>query len=192
MVKQFRWIVLVGLFVFAGGSRASAQDGNDHFNGLHLTGLINDFTTPAVGSWVIHGVWSLDMTGGPNAAQFTAELTMERSDLFFNAAPAAANTAGARNPHTHHIIVTDGSVTAIPGGFRVIGQPSETVITGNGAATPFMTMPANTMASTLQIDVTGGDVIAFSNIKLTFGGDPLGALSHFGPNALAGVVTGVK
>jgi hypothetical protein len=187
MLRQFRWIALVGLFVFAGASHGQAQGSKDgHFNGLHFKGSIDDFTTPTFGSWTIHGVWSLDMTGGPDAAGFTAALTMERSDLFFDKTGMDANMLGIRNAHTHHITVVHGTVTAIPGGFRVIGQASETTITGNGATAPFETDPPT---STLQIDVTGGNLVGFSNVALTFGG---AAVKHFGSNPIAGVVNSVK
>jgi hypothetical protein len=188
MTARFRWIALVGLFVFAGVGGAHGQSPkDDHFNGLHLTGLINDFTTPAFGSWEVHGAWSLDVTGGPNAANFTAALTMERSDLFFGLTPTAnPNTLATRNAHTHHISVVNSTVTAIPGGFRVNGTAVETVVTGNGAGASFETNPPS---STVQINITGGSLVTFSNITLTFGG---AAASHFGLNPLAGVVETVK
>ena len=189
-MKNLRWIALVGLLVVAGSSRGSAQGqrgGNNEFNGLHLTGSINDFTTPTFGSWGVQGTWSLDMTGGPNGPNFTAELTMERSDLFFSLTPTAnPNSLATRNPHTHHIAVAGGTVTAIPGGFRVTGQAAETMITGNGSTASFETTPPT---STLQIDVTGGNLVAFSNVALTFGG---AAAKHFGSNPIAGVVNSVK
>ena len=184
MAKQFRWIALVGLLVVAAAGRPAQAQKDDHFNGLHLSGSVSDFTTPTFGAWTIQGVWSLDVTGHPN---FTAELTMERSDLFFGITPTAdPNNLATRNAHTHHISVADGMVTAIPGGFRVTGQASETMITGNGSTAPFETTPPT---STLQIDVTGGNLVAFSNVTLTFGG---AAVKHFGSNPIAGVVSSLK
>jgi hypothetical protein len=187
MAKQFRWIALVGLLVVAAAGRRAQAQKDEHFNGLHLTGSIHDFTTPMAGSWTIHGDWSLDVTGGPNAAEFTAELTMERSDLFFEMNPMmSANSLTTRNPHTHHISVV-GTVTPIPGGFRVTSEADETTITGNGAPPTFeKTVPPT---STLQIDITGGSLVTFSNVTLTFGG---AAVGHFGPNPIAGVVGSVK
>ena len=41
----------------------------------------------------------------------------------------------------------------------------------------------------MQIDITGGNTVAFSNIKLTFGGD---AVAHFGAQPVNGVVRTVK
>lgn len=188
MIVRLRWIAFVGLLVLAGGRTGYAQaPGDFRYNGLHFTGSLNDFTTPLFGSWVVSGVWTLDMTGGPNAAQFSAALTMERSDLFFADRPlASADTLSVRNAHTHHISVVQGSVTPIPGGFRVTGSASETVVTGNGATAPFETTPPS---STVQIDITGGNLVAFSNVAVTFGG---AAAKHFGTNPLAGVVETMK
>ena len=180
-------MALVGLLVFTAGTRGFAQDRDDHFNGLHLSGAINDFTTPMYGDWVLHGTWTLDLTGGANAAQFSAALSMEKSDLFFatNPPPAAdANNLAMRNAHTHHVMVVNGTVSAIPGGFRVTTQPGQTTITLNGNIASFEPNPPT---STLQIDVTGGSIVTLSNITLTFGG---AAVKHFGANPIAGVVTG--
>lgn len=192
MAKSFRWIALVGLFVFSASGPAFAQGNgnNDGFNGLHLTGVINDFTTPMYGAWVMHGTWTLDLTGGPNAAQFTAALSMERSDLFVVTNPPSPATDAKylteRNTHTHHIMLVNGTVTATATGFRVTTQPGQMTITGNGAIAPFEPNPPT---STLQIDVTGGSIVTLSNITLTFGG---AAATHFGTNPIAGVVTGQK
>ena len=60
------------------------------------------------------------------------------------------------------------------------------MITGNGSTAPFETTPPT---STLQIDITGGNLVVFSNVALTFGG---AAVKHFGSNPLAGVVSSVK
>jgi hypothetical protein len=89
---------------------------------------------------------------------------------------ANPNSVATRNPHTHHIVVSGGTVTSIPGGFRVTGAA---LITGNGSTAPFGS------SSTVQVDVTGGDLVSPSNIKLTFGGD---AVAHFGSQAFSGVV----
>jgi hypothetical protein len=189
MTTRFRWIALVGLLAFVAGGRSGHAQGqrDGHFNGLHFTGVINDFTTPALGSWEVHGVWSLDMVGGPDAANFSAALTMERSDLFFAATPGAdANNLAMRNAHTHHLSLSHGTVTPIPGGFRITGPAHETMVTLNGGSTPFEPDPPT---STLQIDITGGNLVAFSNITVTFGG---AAVKHFGTNPFAGLVKSVK
>ena len=59
------------------------------------------------------------------------------------------------------------------------------LMTGNGSNAPFETTPPS---STLQVCVTGGTEIAYSNVTLVFGGPPTTAVSHFGTQAIHGVV----
>ena len=104
-------------------------------------------------------------------------------------------TKGGQSPHTHHIKLTnatitwnmDGCPTVSPAaltGFQINGPVS--LITGNGSNAPFETDPPST---TLQICITGGDAIPFSvtnsNISLVFTGP---ATMHFGSQAIHGVV----
>jgi hypothetical protein len=182
---RFRWLALVGLLILAVGSRGQARgerDSSDHDDDqVRFSGLINDHTTATAGSWEVHGVWKLDVKERSGTADFLAELTMERADYWFLTnpnPPADPNSLIARNAHTHHIRVTDAIVAALANGFRVSGAAT---LTGNGATPPFGT------SSTVQLDVTGGDLVTYSNITLTFGGD---AVKHFGPGPLAGVVSG--
>ena len=142
---------------------------------LRLSGVINDYTPANVGGpWVVGGNWSLTLRGESGTADFSAALTMVRSDL----GVTDLNSPAARNAHTHHIRLR-GAVTAIPNGFRVSGPAT---ITGNGSYPP----PFGG-SSTLQIDVTGGNSVVLSNIKVTFSGD---AASHFGSQPVNGVVEG--
>ena len=183
MVRQLRSLALVGVLVAVAGTGGLAH-GSKSF---HLAGLINDYTIPTFGSWEVRGVWSLDAREESNRADFTAELTMERSDLYFVNTPGAdAGNLATRNAHTHHITLRDAEVTPIPGGFRVSGVAGMTIITGNGSTAPFETNPPT---STLQIDVTGGNLVTFSNVALTFGG---AAVKHFGSDPVAGVVRSWK
>ena len=183
MARGLRSLALVGVLVVAAASGGLAE-GTKSF---HLNGLINDHTVPTFGSWEVHGVWSLEVDTQSNRADFNAELTMERSDLYFVDTPSAdPGNPAMRNAHTHHIAVRDAEVTAIAGGFRLTGPADVTIITGNGFAAPFETKPPS---STVQIDVTGGKIVTYSNVTLTFGGP---AANHFGPNAVAGVVKSWK
>jgi len=145
--------------------------------GVHFSGVIDDHTIASAGSWEIHGEWSLDLLGASGKANFSAALNMERSDYWLLTTTGAnPNSVAARNPHTHDIVVDGGTVTLIPDGFRVTGPA---LVTGNGSTPPFGS------SSTVQVDVTGGDLVSPSNIKLTFGGD---AVAHFGSQAFSGVV----
>jgi hypothetical protein len=174
---RFRWLAVLAILVLAVSRSGLAQDVPAHFSGL-----INDHTVPGAGSWELHGVWTLDIRGESGKADFTAALTMERSDYFFLVPPGGdPSKLAARNAHTHHIAVTAGLVTFIPNGFRVIGPAT---VTANGA-TP-TTFGTN---STLQVDVTGGNLVMYSNIALTFSGD---AVTHFGSEPLAGVASAMR
>jgi hypothetical protein len=160
-----------------GATPAEIGRGGQPSNGVHFSGVIDDHTIATAGSWEIHGEWSLDLVGASGKANFSAALNMERSDYYFLTTTGAnPNSVAARNPHTHHIVVTGGTVTSIPDGFRVSGSA---LVTGNGSTAPFGS------SSTVQVAVTGGDLVSPSNIKLTFGGD---AVAHFGSQAFSGVV----
>jgi hypothetical protein len=174
---RFRWLAVLAVLVLAVGRSGYAQDIPAHFNGL-----INDHTVPLYGSWEIHGVWTLNVQGASGQADFTAALNMERADLFFVLPPGPDPTSVAvRNAHTHHVAVTAGVLTFLANGFRVTGPAT---VTANGAT------PTNFGTdSTLQVDVTGGNLVSYANIALTFSGD---AALHFGQNPLKGVVSAMK
>ena len=146
---------------------------------VRLRGTLSDYTPASVGGpWEVRGQWSLLLRGASGVADFSAALTMGRSDLGVMVNGGGdLNSAAARNSHTHHITVNNGTLTPLANGFRVTGTAT---ITGNGNFPP----PFGG-SSTLQIDVTGGNSVTLSNIKLTFGGD---AAKHFGMNAISGVV----
>jgi hypothetical protein len=174
-------------------SGSLAQDREAHFSGL-----INDFSPSSVkgGPWVMNGAWSLDLHPERGTADFYAALTM--SDYVITAGVVDPTQPG-QNGHTHHIRLTNATVTwdmtgcptlspATVEGFQVNGTVS--LITGNGAIAPFETNPPS---STLQICVTGANpseyTIPNSNITLVFGGP---AVNHFGSQAIHGVVRSTK
>lgn len=169
--KQSWRVGAVAVLALAVSVSAFAQDNDDHErHELKLSGLINDQTTEAQGAWEIHGEWSLTLKDHSGEAEFSAVLTMERSDLY-----VLTTGDSNRNPHTHHIRL-DGTVVGIGGGFEVSGLADITV---NGSPAP---LPPPLQ---LAVDVTGGKELTFSNVKLIFGG---GAANHFGTQAINGVV----
>jgi hypothetical protein len=187
-LRQLRWLALIGVLSLVVGGRGRAQERHD---GDHdrpdddrvvFNGQINDHTVAMFGSWEIHGPWTLNQKARGTRADFSAALSMERSDLWFlTTSPVPdPNSLTARNAHTHHNTVADAIVTAIPNGIRVTGPAA---LTGNGATPPFGT------SSTMTIDITGGNLVPFSNITLTFAGD---AAKHFGTDAIAGVVSSIR
>jgi hypothetical protein len=160
---------------------------------VHLSGLINDYSpaNPNVkGSpWEMHGQWSMDLNGERGTADFLADMTM--SGYGTTAEGAVDATQGGQTPHTHHIRLTNVSITwdmigcptvspATTTGFQVNGTVS--LVTGNGSNAPFEPTPPT---STLQVCVTGGSEVTRSNVSMVFGGP---AATHFGPQAIHGVV----
>lgn len=159
---------------------------------VHFGGLINDYSpsTVAGGPYEIRGQWSLDVNRS-GSADFSADLNMETSDYGITGTTQVdpANP-GTRSPHTHHISITNATVTydmsvcpannpaTTSAGF-VINGPATT--TGNGGPAPFESKGA----STLQICITGGTEVQFSNITLVYTGP---ATTHFGPQPIHGVV----
>lgn len=165
---------------------------------LKLRGEINDYTPSTTGGpWEMHGEWSLhvlrQVDGGPQIANFSAEVDMERSDQGVMLNGDDFTMPADRHAHTHHITMR-GQVTknlldknnnVI--GFEVTGVAT---ITGNGGAPPDFDPYAN-----VTIDVTGGSLVKYSNLKLTFGASPsnppahnASAVDHFGSFPLNGVV----
>jgi hypothetical protein len=164
----------------------------------HFSGLLNDYSPAGVkgGPWEMHGQWTLDLHRERHSdsflADFYADMTMAG---FGTTAGAPDGTKGGQGAHTHHIKLTnvavtenmDGCPTYSPAtikGFQISNTVS--LMTGNGGVAPFETSPPS---STLQVCVTGGDEVAFSNVSLVFSGP---AVSHFGSQPIHGVVRKVS
>ena len=198
--KTFPWmirIIAVLALTVAAGAQAQAP------SPTHFKGVINDYTaaTGVGGPWEMHGSWSLKLKGDSGTADFSAVMTMEHPDYWVLANPATppatptVDNPGARSPHTHHITMTDAQVSletslcapdspATTGRFMVTG-PAD--ITGNGTAAPFQTKGGVTTLSTLQVCITGGTEVAYSNVTLTFAAKSP-ATGHFGSLPIHGVV----
>jgi hypothetical protein len=179
-------VSLLSALVLLSGIDAAAQNRKD----VLFSGLINDYSPSTVkgGPWEMHGTWSMDLHGESGTADFTAVMTM--SDYATTAGVVDPTQAG-QNAHTHHIRLTHANITwdmtgcptfspATKTGFQVNGTVS--LITGNGSNALFETTPPST---TLQVCVTGGDEVSYSNLSLVFGGP---AVTHFGSQAIHGVV----
>jgi hypothetical protein len=130
-----------------------------------VEGLFHDYTADLDGSgpWQLVGAWSATLKGASGKVDMLASLSMVRSDN------------PTRSPHTHHIGLLDGDVTAIPNGYRITGTAT---ITSNGAVAPFSGSP-------VVVDITGSAVVALAKITLTFQG---AAVAHFGDQPIDGVV----
>lgn len=188
---------VLSLLLLISGTCALAQDRRP----VHFSGLINDYSPSTVkgGPWEMHGQWTMDLRQEwrgewMTVADFSADMTMSG---YGTTAGLPDATKGGQSPHTHHIKLTnktvtwnmDGCPTVSPAtlmGFQIGGTVS--LITGNGSDAPFE-MPNEPPSSTLQVCVTGGEDVEYSvpdsNISLVFGGP---ATMHFGTQAIHGVV----
>jgi hypothetical protein len=169
-----RTVSITAVVVLAAAAALAAF--SDWQTPTHFSGLINDYTAVAggTGPWEVRGPWDLKLHEESSTADFSAAVTMELSDFSLSGSNISAS---ARMQHTHHITVEGGTVTPITGGFEVTGPVT---ITKDGGPAP-----AAIQGSTLVIEVTGGTLVKFSNITLTFED---GAATHFGSEALHGVV----
>ena len=133
---------------------------------LKLGGLIHHYTAAldANGPWHISGEWSIWIKGDSGKADFSAALSMVRADN------------PARQPHTHHIYVTDGDVVVTGTGFEISGA---TAVTGSGNVS-FPGAP-------IVVQISGGNAVPYSNIAVSFTAGP--SMGHFGAEPLGGVVT---
>jgi hypothetical protein len=171
--RSLLWATLIiGFFVVAGVTCVIAGTRAPN----HFAGQINDSTAVAAGTgpWEIHGPWTLDINEKTGKAEFSGAVTMELTDFALSGTNIGTST---RMQHTHHLTVTTGSVTSITGGFEVTGPVT---ITKDGGPAPMAIQ-----GSTLVIDITGGSLVEFSNVALTFED---GAAGHFGGSPLHGVV----
>jgi hypothetical protein len=163
---------------------------------VHFKGVINDYSPSTVsgGPWEIRGAWTLEVerTG---TANFSADLTMETSDYGISDSTAVdpANPA-TRSAHTHHISITNATVsydTSVCPANKPPTTGAGVVITNtgttaaNGGPAPFEAMGP----STIQICITGGSQVQFSNLTLVYTGPATG---HFGPQPIHGVVSQVS
>lgn len=181
-------VCALSLLFLACSNCVSAQDRRP----THFAGVLNDYTPadPLISGspYEMHGQWSVDLHES-GTADFYADMTM--SD-YATTNGVLDGTKGGQNAHTHHIRLTNIKVTwdmvgcptfspATTMGFQFTGTVS--VITGNGGIPPFdMTIPPT---STLQVCVTGGTEVPYSNMTMVFGGP---AMHHFGTQAIHGVV----
>jgi len=163
---------------------------------VHFKGVINDYSPSTVsgGPWEMRGAWSLDVqrTG---TANFTADLAMETSDYGISNSTAVdpANPA-TRSPHTHHISMTNATVSYDTSGCPVYSPPTTgpgivvtgtATTTGNGGPATFESKGP----STLQVCITGGTQVDYSNMSMVYTGPATG---HFGPQAIHGVISQVS
>jgi hypothetical protein len=171
---------------------AQAQD----LRPVRFSGMIHDYSpsTVAGGPYEMRGEWTLDVVRG-GTANFSADMAMETSDYGITGATQVDPTNPAtRSPHTHHISMTNITVsydtsvcpannppTTVSG--LVINGTATT--TGNGGPATFEAKGA----STLQVCLMGGSELSYSNVTLVYTGPATG---HFGAQPIHGVVRTVS
>ena len=206
--------IMITALVLTVGIGALAQDPPPP---KHFSGTISDYTpqtcptqqttpcTSVKGPWELRGTWSLNFEHDPSTADFSAAVNMTHDDYWVQIQSSPSTTVNddsattGRHPHTHHITITDGTVTWIsttaPEEFTVTGPVKVTL---DGGDTPFSSACEFTTGTpppcTLTVDIKGGTpdpslptftVVPFSNITMTFSGPPT---THFGTQAIHGVV----
>jgi hypothetical protein len=158
----------------ASGAPAMAQDAP-----LRVSGTFGDYVWVEAGAgagpWYVSGEWAAQVKGDSGKADFTGSLLGVRSDLWVLQTSADPANGALRTPHTHHVGLIDADVTVLSNGIRLEGTAT---ITTNGSVAPFS-------GSIVRIDITGGNALPYSNIKLTFTGE---AAHHFGLQPYEGVV----
>ncbi len=172
--KTLEWTArsIALLFVLAACTGASGQTQNMIFNGY-----IDAYTPQTTfGPYEVHGPWTVTGQADPAKADFSAEVNMEFSDGWVLTKNNSNFDPTLRSAHTHHITLVNATVAQIPNGFRLSGTAN---FDYNGAPAPTIS------PSPVQIDITGGSVVQFSNITLTFQAP---GSTHFGPAPLPGVV----
>lgn len=176
--KHFWGMAQIGLLVMAASFASLAQEPQCQT----FSGVLNGYSPQSgtTGPYEVRGPWSLTIHGDTGKASFSAAVNMELSDGWVITRNNGDFDPSARGAHTHHITLVGGDVTELPdGGIRVTGTATVTL---NGGTAPISPTP-------LEIDITGGTKVKYSNVALTFG---VPGSNHFGTSPLPGVVRHVS
>src|SRR5271163_2931386 len=175
-MRRVRYIETFGITVamsWVALAPARAQD----LRPVSFSGTLHDYSPSTVsgGPYEMRGEWTLDVTRG-GSANFSADMAMETSDYGITGATQVdpANPA-TRSPHTHHISVTNATVSYDTSVCPANSPPTTgtgLVVTGtattsgNGSPASFESKGS----STLQICIIGGSEVDFSNVTLVYTG----------------------
>ncbi|HZR63900.1 MAG TPA: hypothetical protein VFA85_02075 [Terriglobales bacterium] len=188
------------LLVLASGVAALAQDPQPP---EHLSGIISDYTplistlTPT-GPWEMRGHWSLHLNGDAGEADFSAYMTMELSDYGVTAAGGNVTDPKSRSAHTHHIVMTDATISFDPfdtsscpvlsptNTTRFVVNGTAKFISGNGNSAPFEKLGPTTLQVCISGGTDGTSEVQYSNMTLAMTGPA--AAKHFGSQPIHGVV----
>jgi len=185
---------VLSVLLLASGTYAMADDHGP----VRFSGLLDDYTATPVsgGPYEMHGRWSMLLHRERGTADFFADMNMSSWGTTTSGGVTVEDpTQAGVNPHTHHIRLTDILIstetstcpvykTATMMRFQITGTLS--LMTGNGSVLKGETEPPTSM---LQVCVSGGTEVEYSNITLMFGAPANG---HFGMGAVHGVVRKVS
>jgi hypothetical protein len=193
--KQLRRVagMFVALTAMAGSGALAWNSTPEHFKGTISDYTLQNTAVNPSGPYEMRGHWTLDMKRD-GKADFSAYMTMGLSDYYLWSANVSAADPKARGAHTHHIVMNDAKVTHAPtdcpgdappttARFELNGTAN--FITGNGNPGPF----EKGGPTTLQVCVTGGIDVAYSNMTIVMTGPATG---HFGTQPIHGVVRFVE
>jgi hypothetical protein len=162
------------------GVHALAQEVGDEAPLTHVAGTFNDYVwveaTQGFGPWHVTGEWSARVNTHGGKGVFIGSLLGVRSDLWVWQTGANPANPALRSPHTHHVSLPDADVTVMSNGIRLEGTA---ILTVNGSV-------AGYSGEKVRVDITGGNGIRYSNIRLTF--LEQGGIDHFGPQPYEGLV----
>ncbi len=194
-----RWAGILSVLLLTVGTAAPAQTPTTE----RLSGIISDYTPliatlSPTGPWEMRGHWSLHLKGDSGKADFSAYMTMELSDAGVAAAGGNLTDPKSRSAHTHHIVMTDATVSSDPSDISACPtfSPANTAlfvatgpanfISGNGNAAPFEKLGPTTLQVCISGGTDGTSEVQYSNITLVMTGPA--ANKHFGSQPIHGVV----
>lgn len=191
---------IFAILVLGVGVAAFAQDPPQP---EHLSGTISDYTplistlTPT-GPWEMRGDWSLHLKGDAGKADFSAYMTMELSDYGVTAAGGNVTDPKSRSAHTHHIVMTDATISSDPfdtsscpvfspaNTTRFVVNGTAEFISGNGNPAPFEKLGPTTLQVCISGGTDGTSEVQYSNMTLVMAGPA--ATKHFGSQPIHGVI----
>jgi hypothetical protein len=198
--KRF-WLTarILMVLVLAAGTGALAQGPMPH----DFSGILSDYTPlistlSPTGPYEMRGHWSLHLKGRSDKADFSAYMTMELSDSGVAAAGGNLADPKSRGAHTHHIVMTDATVSWEPSDTSTCPtfSPTNTAlfvvtgtanfISGNGNAAPFEKLGPTTLQVCISGGTEGTSEVKYSNMTLVMSGPA--AEKHFGSQPIHGVV----
>jgi hypothetical protein len=202
MNRKGLWLTtrIFAILVLGAGVAAFAQDPPQP---EHLSGTISDYTplistlTPT-GPWEMRGDWSLHLKGDAGKADFSAYMTMELSDYGVTAAGGNVTDPKSRSAHTHHIVMTDATISSDPfdtnscpvfspaNTTRFVVNGTAEFISGNGNSAPFEKLGPTTLQVCISGGTDGTSEVQYSNMTLMMAGPA--ATKHFGSQPIHGVI----